>query len=179
MGIDECGVDVVIADGLLPNAVLLQLVALGIGAHARLVVVQAFVHHVPLAHLTLVVLHHVGDMVLHDVEGFLARPVLIVGLTAVAGNPRGRLLVPHQAVAAHHHLFVGGESYNLLAVAVEVEPAVLASEGLRLHIVLGHEHIELEAYGLGLGQARVGQVVLIERDGRADVLAVLIGVVFQ
>ena len=83
MGIDEGRVDVVIADGLLPDAVFLHIVALGIGAHRGLVVVEALVHHVPFAHLAFVESDDVGDMVFHDVESLLPGPVLIVGLAAV------------------------------------------------------------------------------------------------
>ena len=60
--------------------------------------------------------HHVGDMVLHNSEGLLARPVLIVGLAAVGGYPRRRLLVPYEAVAAHRHLLISGESDDLAGV---------------------------------------------------------------
>ena len=130
-------------------------------------------------YLALVMLHHVGDMVLHNSEGLLARPVFIVGLAAVTRYPRRRLLVPYEAVATHRHLLISGESDDLLSVAGKAKSTILAPVGLRLHIVLGHEHIKLETDGLSFRQARVGQIVLIDGDSGANTLAELLGVVFQ
>ena len=178
VGIDEGRIDIVIADGLLPHTVLFQFVGIRIGAHGALVVVETLVHHIPLAHLAFEVLHDVGDVVLHNFQSLLAGPVLVVGLTAIGGYPLWRLLVPYETVTTHHHLFAVGEVHQLVGRS-ENEVAVFAAEGLGLHLVLGHEHIKLEAYRLRLRQRRVVQVVLIERDGRAYRLAVLVGIVFQ
>ena len=153
MCIDKGGINVVIANSLLPYAVFLYLIPLGISAHRRLVIVQTFVHHVPLVYLAFIMPHHIGDMVLHNSEGLLARPVLIIGLAAIGGDPRRRLLVPNEAVAAHRHLLISGESDNLLSVAGKTKSAILASVGLRFHIVFGHKHVELKTDGLSLGQA--------------------------
>ena len=97
----------------LPDALLAQGIGIRIAANDALVVIQTLVDHIPLAHLTLVVLHDLGDMVPHDFQGFLARPVLIVLLT-VGRHPLGQLRVPYQTVAANGHTILLGKAHQFV-----------------------------------------------------------------
>ena len=178
VGIHEGRVNIVVADGLLPHAVLLQFVSIRIGAYSTLVVIETFVHDIPLSNLTLVLLHDIGDMTLHDIQRLLTGPVLVVGLTAIGRNPIGRLLVPHQTVTTHNHFLTIGEAHQFVGGS-EDEFSVLATKGLRFHFVLGHQHIELEADSLRLWQAGISQVVLIQRDCRTNILTVLVGIILK
>ena len=95
-------------------------------------------------------LHHVRDMILHDSKRFLACPVLVVSLTTIRGNPRRRLLIPHETVPTQHHLLVLGKGGELVS-GKEIEATVLATEGLWLHLVLSNQHVELPCHHLCLG----------------------------
>ena len=93
MGVDECGVDVVVADGQLPYR-RAQLVAVRVGAEDALVVAKTLVDDIPLRHFAFEVVQDVGDVVLHDVESLLACPALVILLAVVAAEPFRGLLVP-------------------------------------------------------------------------------------
>ena len=85
MGEHESGVNIVVTNGALPHG-LTQGIAFRIGPDDALIVIQAFVHHIPCLQLALEVLHDVGDMILHKFEGLLPCPILVV-LLAIAAQP--------------------------------------------------------------------------------------------
>ena len=143
VGKDEGGVYVIVADGQLPHALFSQVVAIGIGTYGGLIVVEALVDNIPLTHFAFVVLHHLGDVVLHNIQCFVARPTFVVFL-AIGRKPGGLLRVPYQTMTAHHHIILLGKVHQLVGTD-ETERALGGLQCIHLHLILAHHHVELTA----------------------------------
>ena len=90
VGKDKGRIDIVVANGHLPHTLFTQVVAVRISIDVSLIIVETFVDDIPLTYLTFIVLHHLGDVVLHNLQCLVARPTLVVLLTV--GRQPGRLL---------------------------------------------------------------------------------------
>ena len=172
VSIDKSRVYIVIANGTLPHALLTQVIAIGIATHGCLVIVQTLIDDIPFAYLTFIVCHHLGDVVLHDFQGFLAGPVLVVLLT-VSRQPARHLRVPYQTVTADSHIVLLSETYQIVGTA-KAETTLGRLQGIHLHFVLADHHVKLSA-----SLTSVAVKTFIGTQRHTDALLSLIRIVFQ
>ena len=170
MGIDKGRIDVVVANSQLPDGGF-YLVTIWIGTDNTLIVIQTLVDDIPLCHFTLEVLHNVSNVVLHDVECLLARPMLIILLAFIATQPFGLLLIPNQTVATDSHFIILGKTNKSIGTAI-TELSLRRLQDIHLHLILGHQHIIL------LGSLSTLVVItFIGTESATDKLFVLLRVV--
>ena len=102
----------------------------------------------------------------------------MVVLYTVGTDPCRQLLMPYQCMTAHFHVMTLGQAHQTIA-GIEIELSPVRLYGIDLHLVFGHNHIEVMRYRRSLHEVLVIHVDTPKRDSHSDFLPTLLGIVTQ
>ncbi len=126
----------------------------------RSAVANSLVHHVPFADLTLVMPHHIFDMILQNrKQGILGRTAILFNLRRQFRHPVGNLTVPSQGVTTNLHSVLRRISHQLIAI-LEVERIARRFRGVKLHLVFRNHNIELGLVGIFVHLGIIAQAII-------------------